>query len=177
MIWATVNSRSCFCWLCRTSPSSAAKNIINLILVLTIWWCPCVEPSLRCWKRVFAMTCVFFWCNSLMVCPASFCTPTPNLSATSGVSWLPTFVFQSPMMKRGCNPVCISTPYIKKQRHYFVNIGPSSQGYGFSSCLCMDMRVGLWRKLSTEELMLLNCGVEKDSWEFLGLQGDQTSQS
>ena len=30
---------------------------------------------------------------------------------------------------------------------------------------CMDMRVGLWRKLSTEELMLLNCGVGEDSWE------------
>ena len=27
----------------------------------------------------------------------------------------------------------------------------------------MDVKVGLWRKLSTEELMLLNCGVEKDS--------------
>ena len=27
-------------------PSSAAKNIISLILVLTIWWCPCVEVSL-----------------------------------------------------------------------------------------------------------------------------------
>ena len=25
----------------------------------------------------------------------------------------------------------------------------------------MDVRVGLWRKLSTEELMLLNCGVNK----------------
>ena len=25
----------------------------------------------------------------------------------------------------------------------------------------MDMRVGLWRKLSAEELMLLNCGAEK----------------
>ena len=25
----------------------------------------------------------------------------------------------------------------------------------------MDVRVGLWRKLSTEELMLLNCGLEK----------------
>ena len=25
----------------------------------------------------------------------------------------------------------------------------------------MDVRVGLWRKLSTKELMLLNCGVEK----------------
>ena len=46
MIWATVSSQPCFCWLYRTSPSSAAKNIINLILVLTIWWCLCVESSL-----------------------------------------------------------------------------------------------------------------------------------
>ena len=30
----------------------------------------------------------------------------------------------------------------------------------------MDVRVGLWRRLSTEELMLLNCGVGEDSWEF-----------
>ena len=41
----------------------------------------------------------------------------------------------------------------------------------------MDVRVGLWRKLSTKELMLLNCGVGEDSWEFLGLQGDPTSLS
>ena len=34
---------------------------------------------------------------------------------------------------------------------------------------------GLWRKLSAEELMLLNCGVGEDSWEPLGLQGDPTS--
>ena len=39
----------------------------------------------------------------------------------------------------------------------------------------MDVRVVLWRKLSTEELMLLNCGVREDSWESLGLQGDPTS--
>ena len=39
----------------------------------------------------------------------------------------------------------------------------------------MDVRVGLWRKLSTEELMLLNCSVGEDSWESLGLQGDPTS--
>ena len=31
--------------------------------------------------------------------------------------------------------------------------------------------------LSTEELMLLNCGVGEDSWESLGLQGDPTSPS
>ena len=29
----------------------------------------------------------------------------------------------------------------------------------------MDVRVGLWRRLSAEELMLLNCGVGEDSWE------------
>ena len=39
----------------------------------------------------------------------------------------------------------------------------------------MDVRVGLWRRLSVEELMLLNCGVGEDSWESLGLQGDPTS--
>ena len=40
----------------------------------------------------------------------------------------------------------------------------------------MDVRVGLWRRLSAEELMLLNCGgVREDSWESLGLQGDPTS--
>ena len=66
--------------------------------------------------------------------------------------------------------------YIKKQRHYFANKGPSSQGYGFQWS-CMDVRVGLQRKLSAEELMLLNCGVGEDSCESLGLQGDQTSQS
>ena len=39
------------------------------------------------------------------------------------------------------------------------------------------MRVGPLRKLSAEELMLLNCGVERDSRESLGLHGDRTSQS
>ena len=36
----------------------------------------------------------------------------------------------------------------------------------------MDVRVGLWRKLSAKESMLLNCVVGEDSWESLGLQGD-----
>ena len=32
------------------------------------------------------------------------------------------------------------------------------------------MKVGLWRKLSAEELMLLNCGVGEDCWESLDCQ-------
>ena len=39
----------------------------------------------------------------------------------------------------------------------------------------MDVRFGLWRKLSAEELMLLNCGVGEDSWESLGLRRSNQS--
>ena len=31
----------------------------------------------------------------------------------------------------------------------------------------MDVGVGPWRRLSTEELMLLNCGAKEDFWESL----------
>ena len=33
------------------------------------------------------------------------------------------------------------------------------------------------KKAEAKELMPLNCGVGEDSWESLGLQGDQASQS
>ena len=46
------------------------------------------------------MTSAFSWQNSISLCPASFRIPRPNLSVTLGVSWLPTFAFQSPIMKR-----------------------------------------------------------------------------
>ena len=46
MIWATVSSRSCFSWLYTASPSSATKNIINLIFIFMIWWSPRVVSSL-----------------------------------------------------------------------------------------------------------------------------------
>ena len=41
----------------------------------------------------------------------------------------------------------------------------------------MDVRVGLIKRLSAKELMLLNCGVGEDSRESLRLQGDPTSPS
>ena len=52
--------------------------------------------------------------------------------------------------------------HIKKKRHYFANKGPSSQSYGFPSCMygCESWTI---KKLSTIELMLLNCGVGEDS--------------
>ena len=48
-----------------------------------------------------------------------------------------------------------------------------SQYQGLFQWSCMDVRVGLWRKLRAEELMLLNCGAGEDSWECLGQQGDK----
>ena len=53
--------------------------------------------------------------------------------------------------------------YFKSQRYHFANKGPYSQNYGFFQWFCMGVRVGLKRKLSTEKLMLLKCGVGEDS--------------
>ena len=55
------------------------KNAINLISVLTIWWCPCVESFLVLLRKVFSMISTFSWQNSISLCPASFCTPRLNL--------------------------------------------------------------------------------------------------
>ena len=41
----------------------------------------------------------------------------------------------------------------------------------------MGVRIKPKRRLSAEELMLLNCRVGEDSLESFGEQGDQTSQS
>ena len=64
---------------------------------------------------------------------------------------------------------------IKKQRYFFVNKGPSSQGYGFSSG-----HVWMWELDCKESWALKNwcfwtVVFWEDSWEFLGLQGDLTS--
>ena len=46
------------------------------------------------------MTSALSWQNSISLCPASLCTPRPNLPVTPGVSGLPTFAFQSPITKK-----------------------------------------------------------------------------
>ena len=64
--------------------------------------------------------------------------------------------------------------HIKKQRHYFVNKVRLVKAMVFPVVMygCES-----WTIKITEELMLLNCGVEEDFWESLGLQGDPTSPS
>ena len=103
-IWATVSSKSCFCWLYRASTSLVTKNIINLISVLTVYIHDMAISTYRVvscfyWKRVFAMTSAFSWQNSISLCPSSFCTPRPNLPVILGMPWLLPFSFQSPNVK------------------------------------------------------------------------------
>ena len=63
---------------------------------------------------------------------------------------------------------------IKKQRHYFANKGLFIQGYGFSSS-----HLWMWELDFKENWApkILNCGVDEDSWESLGMQRDPTSPS
>ena len=52
---------------------------------------------------------------------------------------------------------------LKNQRHYFANKGLCSQSYRFSSSHVWMSELDYKRNLSTEEFMLLNCGVGEDS--------------
>ena len=106
MIWATVSSQSCFCWLYRASPSLAAKNIISLILVLTIWWCPCVESSLVLLEEGV--------CYDQCVLLAKLCLP------------LPCFILYSKAKFACCSRCfltfysCIPVPYSEKDIFFWV---------------------------------------------------------
>ena len=63
--------------------------------------------------------------------------------------------------------------HIKKQRHYFADKGPYSQSYGFPRS-----HVWMWELDHKEGWVPMNwLWFGEDSWESLGLQGDQTSQS
>ena len=52
--------------------------------------------------------------------------------------------------------------HIQKQRHYFVNKGPSSQGHGFSSVHVWMRELDL-KKAEHQRIDALNCGVGEDS--------------
>ena len=66
---------------------------------------------------------------------------------------------------------------VLRSRHISADKGLSSQSYGFSSS-----HVRMWELDHKEDWVLKNwclpnCGAGEDSWESLGQQGDQTSQS
>ena len=99
MIWATVSSQSCFCWWYRASWSLAAKNIISLILVLTIWWCPCVQSSPVFLEADACYDQFIFLAKSPLAFDLLCFVLQGQICLLLQVSRFPTFVFHSPIMK------------------------------------------------------------------------------
>ena len=66
--------------------------------------------------------------------------------------------------------------HIKKQRHYFANKGPSSQGYGFSSGHVWMWELDCEESWAPKNWWFWTVVLEK-TLESLGLQGDPTSPS
>ena len=114
----------------QSAPSLVFADYIELLhlwlqRILSIWfqYWPSGDVHVQslllcCWKRVFAMTSVFSWQNSISLCPASFCTPRPNLLVTPGISWLPIFAFQSSIMKRTSFGVLVLEGVIGLHRNF-----------------------------------------------------------
>ena len=104
MIWATVSSQSCFCWRYRASPSSAARNIINLISVLIIWWCLCVEPSPVLLEE--------YVCYDQCILLAKLCQPLLCfiLYSKAKFAWYSGYLFL----------FCIPVPYDEKDIFFFL---------------------------------------------------------
>ena len=94
MIWDTVSSQDCIellhLWL--QIISSIDFRVDHLIMSMC-----------RAFSCVVGSWCLLWPVHSLgktaSLCPASFCIPRPNLSVTPGISWLPIFAFQFPLMK------------------------------------------------------------------------------
>ena len=63
------------------------------------WWGEQMEIQERS-SLHFNWTVIFMCQNSVCLCTASLCTPKPNLPVILDISWLSTFAFQSPMIKR-----------------------------------------------------------------------------
>ena len=66
--------------------------------------------------------------------------------------------------------------HVKKKRYHFADKGPYSQNYGFS-----NSHAQMWESDQREDWALKNwcfwSVVLEETWESLGQQGDQTSQS
>ena len=96
MIWSHSQLPVLFLLTVQSFSILAAKNIINLILVDHLVTFMCRVFSCVVGRGYFLWPVCSLGKTLVSLCPASFCTPRPNLPVTPGISWLPTFAFQSP---------------------------------------------------------------------------------
>ena len=100
MIWATVSSRSCFCWLYRAFPSLVTKNIVNLILIFTDHLVMSMYKIVPIVGRGCLLWPVPSGGKTVSFCPTPFCTKGQTCLLLQVISWLSTFAFPFPMIKK-----------------------------------------------------------------------------
>ena len=94
------------------------------------------------------MTSAFSWQNSISLCPASFCTPRPNLPVTPGISgrrqWHPTPVLLSGKSQRrrslvGCSPCGLKESDTNERLHFHFSLSCIGKGNGNPlQCSCLE---------------------------------------
>ena len=87
-------------WPLLHFPNLLTLFIINMILVLTIWWCLCVEQFLVVSEEGVCYDQCVLLAKLLAFALLHFVLQDQTCLLLQVFSWLPTFVFQSPMMKR-----------------------------------------------------------------------------
>ena len=141
MIWATVSSQSCFCWLYRAFPSFAAKTIINPISVLTIWWCPCVESSLVLLENgVCYYQCVFLVTQRLQCLPPMRETQVRSLGQEDPlekemVTHISILAWKIPWITEPCRLPSMGSQRIRTRLSYFTFTLGRSPGGGHGNPL------------------------------------------
>ena len=151
-------------WVCsnlffadyRASPSSAAKNIINLISVLTIWWRPCVELFLILLEKdIYYDQCVLL-AKPWWPLPCFVLYSKAKFACYSGISWFPTFAFDSPMIKR----------------HLFLDVSSrrsckSSQNLSTSASSALLVGVHTWITVILNDLLWKRTKIIYCSWYWI----------
>ena len=94
------------------------------------------------------MTSAFSWQNSISVCPASFCTPRPNLPVTPGISrrrqWQPTPVLLPGKSHGwrslvGCSPWGCEELDMTERFHFPFSLSCIGEGNGDPlQCSCLE---------------------------------------
>ena len=124
---------------------------------------PCPSPT----PRVHPNSCSLSrWCHpiiSFSVVPFSSCPQ--SFSASGLFKWVSSSPQLAKVVEFQLQHQSFQWQHIKKQRHYFVNKGPSSQGHGFSSG-----HVWIWELDCEESLVLKN-------WCFWTLVLEKTLES
>ena len=98
---------------------------------------------------MLAITSTFSWQNSISLCPVSFCTPSPNLPVTPGVSFL---LFTKLLLH--------SSPYNEKDI--------------FGVVLVLEGLVGLYRIFNFCFFSIIGRGINLDYYiEWFSLEGNR----